>query len=205
MSLSYIHLCLPFTLLLSLPPVASFPSSFIPPLFHLFLFSSFSVFVAFPFYSVSDSPSFSFAGWWHANVSLSRLEHSLSLSLSLSLLLSLFTWLYVVLCTYNKNNVSLSLSLFSFWLSDSLTFWRTLSIINSLCIYVYIYIERELWCCYLGQVWPFQRFLLGPSFIFLILFVTMRYKHWGFNTIFEQKSSVKQKFRGSFLGQFGHL
>ena len=28
------------------------------------------------------------------------------------------------------------------------------------------------------------------------MFVKMHYKHWGFNTIFEQESSMKQKIQG---------
>ena len=55
---------------------------------------------------------------------------------------------------------------------------------STACIYIYIYMHM-LWCYYLGQVWPFEVLLSGPSlFFYKTLFVKKHYKNRGFSTFF---------------------
>ena len=65
----------------------------------------------------------------------------------------------------------------------------------SLFLYTYIYIYiYMLWCYYLGQVWPFEVLLSGPSlFFYKTLFVKKHYKNRGFST-FVLKKNCARKF-----------
>ena len=49
------------------------------------------------------------------------------------------------------------------------------------CMYIYIYM---LWCYYLGQVWPFEVLLSGPSLLFTKHCLSKNTIKWGFQHIF---------------------
>ena len=57
------------------------------------------------------------------------------------------------------------------------------------CVHIYIYM---LWCYYLGQVWPFEVLLSGPSLFLKTLFVTKHYKNRGFSTFFWKKDCARK-------------
>ena len=70
------------------------------------------------------------------------------------------------------------------------------------CIYIYIYM---LWYYYLGQVWPFEVLLSGPSLLFYkTLFVKKHYNNRGVNT-FCEKEIARANLRCYYLGQVGHF
>ena len=79
--------------------------------------------------------------------------------------------------------------------------------------YRYRYIEREgyiyiymLWCYYLGQVWPFEVLLSGPSLLFRKHCLSKKHnKSRGFSTFFFEKKIARADLRCYYLGQVGHF
>ena len=76
-----------------------------------------------------------------------------------------------------------------------------------MCIYIYIYIYIFFFLffffCYLGQAWPFEVILPGPS-----LFSKCVYqKHYkiGFLHTFRRAAAAQCKLRCYYLGRVGHL
>ena len=63
-------------------------------------------------------------------------------------------------------------------------------------IYIYSY--------YLGQVWPFEGLLSGPSLFFNTV-CKKHYKNRGFSTFCFEKKSVHKNLKGYHLGQVGHF
>ena len=85
------------------------------------------------------------------------------------------------------------------WLQNG-NFW-TKSCLYSMHIYIYM-----LWCYYLGQVWPFEVLLSGPSlFFYKTLFVKKHYKDGCFSTFFLKKKIARANLRCYYLGQVGHF
>ena len=69
--------------------------------------------------------------------------------------------------------------------------------------HIYIYM---LWCYYLGQVWPFEVLLSGPSLLLTKHCLSKRkhYKNRGFSTFF-LKAIARANLRCYYLGQVGHF
>ena len=77
--------------------------------------------------------------------------------------------------------------------------------IGSQCTHTHIYIYM-LWCYYLGQVWPFEVLLSGPSLFFTKHCLSKKhYKNRGFSTFFLEKKIARANLRCYYLGQVGHF
>ena len=64
---------------------------------------------------------------------------------------------------------------------------------NFTAIYVYIYIYM-LWCYYLGQVWPFEVLLSGPSLLFTKHCLSKKHYKIGVSALFFWKKNCARKF-----------
>ena len=68
--------------------------------------------------------------------------------------------------------------------------------------HIYIYM---LWCYYLGQVWPFEVLLSGPSLFFTKHCLSKNTIKIGVSALFFLKKIARANLRCYYLGQVGHF
>ena len=73
------------------------------------------------------------------------------------------------------------------------------------CMYVYTCIYTYIHIYYLGQVWPFEVLLSGPSLLFYkTLYVKKQYKN-RVSVQFFEKQIARANLRCYYLGHVGHF
>ena len=75
--------------------------------------------------------------------------------------------------------------------AHSWTYWRKKRPKLNTTAYIYIYM---LWCYYLGQVWPFEVLLSGPSLLFTKHCLSKNTIKIGVSTLFFWKTNCARKF-----------